>query len=149
MGLTGIFLIVASVMFFIKPNLAFPANRKLLILGGGLSGFIVGLVGTGGALRAAFLTGLNMEKEKYIGTSAVVALGSDATRIPYYISSGFLPEQYYFLIPFLFTSAITGSYVGRKMVARIDQQKFKKMVLIAIILVRVKFILDGIIMLMT
>jgi uncharacterized protein len=69
----GIFLIVLSVAFLIKPKLAFPANRKSLVLGGGISGFIVGLIGTGGALRATFLTGLKMEKEKYIATSAVVA----------------------------------------------------------------------------
>jgi hypothetical protein len=140
----GIFLIVLSVLFLIKPQLAFRANRKSLVLGGGVSGFLVGLIGTGGALRAAFLTGLKMDKEKYIATSAVVALGTDATRIPYYISSGFLPEQYYYLIPFLFVSAFLGSYVGRKIVTRIDQEKFKKMVLIAIILVSVKFIFDGV-----
>ena len=142
--LLGIFLIVLSVVFLIKPKLAFPATRKSLVLGGGVSGFLVGLIGTGGALRAAFLTGLKMDKEKYIATSAVVALGTDATRIPYYISSGFLPEQYYYLIPFLCVSAFLGSFVGKKIVSRIDQEKFKKMVLIAIILVSIKFILDGI-----
>jgi uncharacterized membrane protein YfcA len=90
--LLGIFLIVLSVLFLIKPKLAFPTNRKSLVLGGGVSGFLVGLIGTGGALRAGFLTGLKMDKEKYIATSAVVALGTDATRIPYYITAGFLPE---------------------------------------------------------
>jgi uncharacterized membrane protein YfcA len=74
----------------------------------------------------------------------VVALGTDATRIPYYISAGFQLEQYYYLIPFLFVSAFLGSYVGKKIVTRIDQEKFKKMVLIAIILVSIKFIFDGI-----
>ena len=140
----GIFLIVVSVLFLIKPKLAFPSNKKLLVLGGGISGFLVGLIGTGGALRASFLTGLKMDKEKYIATSAVVALGTDATRIPYYITSGFLLEQYYYLIPFLFVSAFLGSYVGKKVVTRINQEKFKKMVLIAIILVSIKFLLDGI-----
>jgi uncharacterized membrane protein YfcA len=40
--------------------------------------------------------------------------------------------------------AVTGSFVGRKIVGRIDQAKFKKMVLIAVILVSIKFIVDGI-----
>jgi uncharacterized protein len=140
----GIFLIAISVTFLIKPALAFPANAKSLVLGGGISGFIVGLIGTGGALRASFLTGLKMEKEKYIATAAVIALGTDATRIPSYISAGFLPEQYYYLIPILFGTAVVGSYVGRKIVTRIDQEKFKKMVLIAVILASIKFIFDGI-----
>jgi uncharacterized membrane protein YfcA len=140
----GIFLIVISATFLLRPKLVFPANAKSLVLGGGISGFIVGLIGTGGALRASFLTGLKMEKEKYIATAAVIALGTDATRIPSYLSAGFLSEQYYYLIPILFATAVAGSYVGRKIVTRIDQDKFKKMVLIAIILVSIKFIVDGI-----
>ncbi len=40
--------------------------------------------------------------------------------------------------------AVAGSYIGRKIVTRIDQDKFKKMVLIAIILASIKFIVDGI-----
>jgi uncharacterized membrane protein YfcA len=140
----GIFLIALSITFLLRPKLAFPVNTKSLILGGGISGFIVGLIGTGGALRATFLTGLKMDKEKYIATAAVIALGTDATRIPSYISAGFLSEQYYYLIPILFGTAIAGSYVGRKIVDKINQEKFKKMVLIAITLASTKFIVDGI-----
>jgi hypothetical protein len=45
-------------------------------------GLITGLVETGGAPRATFLIGFNLEKTKYIATAAVIALGTDATRIP-------------------------------------------------------------------
>jgi uncharacterized protein len=141
----GIFLIALSVTFLIKPKLAFPANSKMLVLGGGISGFIVGLIGTGGALRATFLTGLKLDKEKYIATAAVIALGTDATRIPSYISNGFLTEQYYYFIPILFAIALGGSFVGRKIVNRINQEKFKKVVLIAVILASIKFIVDGVV----
>ena len=140
----GIFLIVISATFLLRPQLAFPANARSLVLGGGISGFIVGLIGTGGALRASFLTGLKMEKEKYIATAAVIALGTDATRIPSYIYGGYLSEQHYYLIPILFGIAVAGSYVGRKIVTRIDQNKFKKVVLIAIILASLKFIVDAV-----
>ncbi len=141
----GIFLISISVLFLIKPKLTFPTNKRYLFLGGGISGFIVGLIGTGGALRAAFLTGLKIDKEKYIATAAVIALGTDATRIPTYLNNGFLIEQYYYFIPVLFAIAFVGSFIGRKLVNRIEQGKFKKMVLIAVILASIKFIVDGII----
>jgi uncharacterized protein len=95
-------------------------------------------------LRAAFLTGLKMEKERYIATAAVIALGTDATRIPSYISAGFLSEQYYYLIPLLFATAVGGSYIGNKIVTKIDQAKFKKMLLRAIFVVSIKFIIDGV-----
>lgn len=141
----GLFLISICIAFLVRPKLAFPANTKSLVIGGGASGFIVGLIGTGGALRAAFLTGLKIDKTKYIATAAVIALGTDATRIPSYVSHGFLPEQYYYFIPILVIIAVGGSLVGRKIVNRINQEKFKKMVLIAVILASIKFIMDGIV----
>lgn len=141
----GVFLISLSAMFLARPKLAFQATTKSLVFGGGISGFIVGLVGTGGALRATFLTGLNISKEKYITTAAVIALCTDATRIPAYIANGFLAEPYYYYIPVLFAVALGGSFVGRKIVSRINQAKFKKLVLVAVILASVKFIIDGIV----
>ena len=102
----GIFLIAFSVLFLLKPSLKFAANTRTTITGGGISGFITGIVGTGGALRATFLTGFNLEKTKYIATAAVIALATDATRIPSYLYQGFLLPQYYY-IPIFFVTFFT------------------------------------------
>jgi uncharacterized membrane protein YfcA len=140
----GIFLITTSASFLIKPKLKIPANTSTFIAGGGATGFITALVGTGGALRATLLQGFNIEKVKYIATAATIALATDATRIPVYISRGFLTEQHYYLyLPVLFGIALAGSFIGRKIVRKIDQEKFRKIVLVAIILVSIKFIIDG------
>lgn len=139
----GIFLIILSLLFLIKPDLKFSTNTRTIVAGGGISGFITGLVGTGGALRATFLTGFNLDKTKYIATAAVVALATDAIRIPSYISQGFLLEQYLYYIPILLITALGGSFIGRKIVNRIDQKKFRKIVLITIILVSMNFIIGG------
>jgi uncharacterized protein len=141
--LLGLFLIIISVLFLVRPSLKVPTSRNIIITGGGVSGFITGLVGTGGALRATFLTGFNLEKTKYIATAAVIALGTDATRIPLYLSQGYLLQHYYYYIPILTATAIGGSYVGNKIVGRIDQNIFRKIVLIAIILVSINFIISG------
>jgi uncharacterized membrane protein YfcA len=140
----GIFLIVTSVSFMAKPGLKFPANTRTFIAGGSATGFITALVGTGGALRATLLQGFNIEKVKYIATGATIALATDVTRIPVYISQGFLTQQYYLYLPILFVIALAGSFIGRKIVQKIDQEKFRKMVLVAIILVSIKFIIDGV-----
>lgn len=73
-----------------------------------------------------------------------IALATDVTRIPVYISQGFLTQQYYLYLPILFVIALAGSFIGRKIVKKIDQEKFRKMVLVAIILVSIKFIIDGV-----
>lgn len=139
----GIFLVVTSVSFLVKPGLKFPANTRTFIAGGSATGFITALIGTGGALRATLLQGFNIEKVKYIATAATIALATDATRIPVYLSQGFLTEQYFIYLPILFAIALAGSFIGRKIVRMIDQEKFRKMVLVAIILVSIKFIIDG------
>jgi uncharacterized membrane protein YfcA len=140
----GIFLITTSASFLIKPGLKLPANTGTFIAGGSTTGFITALVGTGGALRATLLQGFNIEKVKYIATTATIALATDVTRIPVYISQGFLTQQYYLYLPILFVIALAGSFIGRKIVKKIDQEKFRKMVLVAIILVSIKFIIDGV-----
>jgi uncharacterized membrane protein YfcA len=139
----GVFLITTSVSFLIKPELTIPANISTFIAGGSVTGFITALVGTGGALRATLLQGFNIEKIKYIATAATIAFATDATRIPVYISQGFLTEQYFVYIPILFGIAILGSFIGRRVVKRINQGLFRKIVLVAIILVSIKFIIDG------
>jgi uncharacterized protein len=139
----GIFLITTSVSFLIKPRLKIPANTSTFIAGGSVTGFITALVGTGGALRATLLQGFNIEKIKYIATAATIALATDATRIPVYISRGFLREQYFIYIPILFGIALAGSFVGRRIVKMIDQELFRKIVLVATIIVSIKFIIDG------
>jgi uncharacterized membrane protein YfcA len=139
----GIFLIVTSVSFLVKPGLKFPTNTATFIAGGSITGFITALVGTGGALRATLLQGFNIEKVEYIATAATIALATDVTRIPVYLSQGFLTEQYLLHLPILFGIALAGSFTGRKIVRRIDQEKFRKMVLVAIILVSINFIVDS------
>jgi uncharacterized protein len=70
-------------------------------------------------------------------------LGTDATRIPLYLSQGFLLQQYYYYIPILAATAIGGSYVGKKIVGKLDQTKFRKIILVALIVVSINFIISG------
>ncbi len=142
-SILGCFLIIISTLFLIKPNLQFPSNGKTVLFGGSISGFITGLVGTGGALRATFLTGFNLEKTKYIATAAAVALATDGIRIPSYISQGFLEYQYIYYIPILFIAALSGSYIGKKIISKINQNIFKRIVLFSIFFVSIFFIING------
>lgn len=140
----GIFLIIFAILSLFKRDLQFPPTKTTAIVGGGFSGFLAGLIGTGGALRGAFLMGFGIKKEIYIATAAAIALMVDFTRTPIYFFQGFLPPNMYLLVPILFIVAILGSYTGKYMVNKIPQETFRKVVLIALILVSIKFIYDGI-----
>ncbi len=139
----GLFLVLFSSVSLLKPNLSFRASTKSAAIGGSVSGFLAGLIGTGGALRGAFLTAFNLEKSVYIATAAAIALAVDVTRIPIYLSGGFLESRYYFYVPILFAVAIAGSYAGRIIVNKIPQKIFRTLVLVALILIGLKFIFLG------
>jgi len=138
-GILGIFLALYALLFLWKEKVVAKPTAQNAAIGGGLSGFLAGLIGTGGALRGAFLTAFGVPKNQYIATAAAIALAVDATRIPVYLKQGFLDKQYYWFIPFLLLIALSGSFIGKQIVGKTPQKQFRKLVLIAILLVGLKF----------
>ncbi len=139
----GAFLLAYVVLSISRPGLSLEPTGRNILLGGSISGFFAGLIGTGGALRGSFLTSYNLEKSVYISTSAAISLAVDLSRIPVYFASGYLPEGYYYFVPLLFIVAIAGSFIGKKIVLKVPQEKFRMFVLVCIGIVSLKFIYDG------
>ncbi len=138
-GLLGLFLIFYAGLSLWKDTLRVPASNLNAGIGGVLSGFLAGLIGTGGALRGAFLTAFHLKKETYIATAAAIALAVDLTRIPVYLALGFLPPEQYPAVAILLVIALVGSWIGRLIVRRIPQKTFRKIVLVALFLMGVYF----------
>jgi uncharacterized protein len=139
----GIFLLIFSILFLIRPDIKVPTSETNTIIGGALSGFLQGLLGIGGPLRGAFLISYDLDKYKYIATLAAIAVVTDLTRIPIYLNNNLLEPQYYYYIPILVVLGIVGSYVGKKIVVFIPQALFKKVVLVAIAFASLILILGG------
>lgn len=139
----GIFLVLFSVLFLLKPNYKVSATKTNTIVGGAISGFLQGLLGIGGPIRGAFLISYDLEKFKYIATLAAIAVIIDLTRIPIYLTSNILNPQYYYYIPVLIFLGIIGAYIGKRIVVYIPQEVFKKFVLISIAFASIILILGG------
>jgi len=139
-SILGVFLVVYAIIFLWKEKIKLQPSVLNSLIGGSLSGFLAGLIGTGGALRGAFLTAFGLPKEKYIATAAAIALAVDVTRIPVYFAEGFLNNRYYWYIPFLFVIALAGSFTGKQIVKQVPQKTFRKIVLGAIFIVGCTFI---------
>jgi hypothetical protein len=139
----GLFLIIYVVLSISQPGLSVTPTERNTLIGGSISGFFAGLIGTGGALRGSFLTSYDLEKSVYISTAAVISLAVDMSRIPVYLASGYLSQEYYYFIPVLFIVAIAGSFIGRRIVSKVPQEKFRIFVLVCIGIVSLRFIYDG------
>lgn len=105
-----------------------PSNANL-VSGGLASGFLAGLVGSGGAIRGLTLTAFQLEKNIFLATSAMIDLGVDASRTVVYYANGYMNKDLLFLIPFLLAISVVGSWLGKKILAYIPQKQFRWLVL--------------------
>ncbi len=130
----AIFLIVLSSILLIFKNIEVKPTVQNSVLGGVFSGFIAGLIGTGGAVRGMVLAAFNLKTEVFIATSAVIDLGIDASRSVVYFLNGFVHYDDLYLIPLLLIISILGTYIGKLILKKISQEQFKNIVLVLILI---------------
>ncbi|WP_300662841.1 sulfite exporter TauE/SafE family protein [Fluviicola sp.] len=129
----SIFLIVLSLLLMVYKNLQLKPTTTNSIAGGALSGLTTGLLGTGGAIRGLTLAAFNLDKERFIATSAIIDLGIDLSRSIVYFSNGYMHKHDYYLIPILLVVGITGTFIGKKLLTRFSEIQFKYAVLILVV----------------
>lgn len=128
-------LILLLALYLISGHAKTPKETSTnLYVGGTISGFLAGLIGTGGAVRGIILTAFSLEKNVFIATSAIIDLGVDSSRAAVYIASGYFTKDHLILIPFLILISIAGSYIGKLILKRIPEKSFHFVVLSVIAL---------------
>jgi uncharacterized membrane protein YfcA len=130
----NIMLVFFAFFLVYKINSPIEQNDKNLIIGGISSGFLAGLIGTGGALRGLTLAAFNLPKNIYISTSAIIYLGVDLSRSIVYIYNGYFLTKYIIYIPFLLLISVLGSWIGKIILTYISELYFKYIVIIIIII---------------
>ncbi|WP_411895233.1 sulfite exporter TauE/SafE family protein [Winogradskyella sp. A2] len=131
----GIFLVGLSAYFLIKSKLVVLPKNKNAIIGGSLSGFSAGLLGTGGAIRGLTMAAFNLEKSVFIATSAFIDFMIDFSRTIVYYNNGYIHKHDLKYVPFLLAIGLIGSYIGKKILVYIPQAKFRKLSLVFILLI--------------
>ena len=128
----GIFLIAFSLLFLIYKNLVIKPTKSNAAVGGILSGFSAGLLGTGGAIRGLTMAAFNLEKSVFIATSAAIDMMIDLTRSVVYYSNGYITQSILIYIPFLLVIGFVGTFIGKKILNYIPQESFRSISLILI-----------------
>ena len=127
--LMGILMVIFA-LFELLPRLRrLQFDRKLLPLGGLLSGFFGGLSGHQGALRSAFLVKVGITTEAFVGTNAVIGLVVDLARIVIYGaifletgSDGILEGKVGRLVLTGIAAAFCGVFLGKKLIAKVTMK---------------------------
>lgn len=129
----GIFLVAFSLLFLIKKDLVINPEPRESIIGGAISGFSAGLLGTGGAIRGITMAAFDLEKSVFIATSAAIDFSIDATRTIVYFENGFIHTHDLIYVPFLIIISWIGTYIGKYILQFIPQNKFKQIALFLIL----------------
>lgn len=121
-------------------------DRRLLPVGGLVSGFFGGLSGHQGALRSAFLAKVGITPKGFVGTNAVIALAVDLARIPVYGAvvlgdrlEGLAGSREGWLIAAGIGAAFAGVLIGRRVLHKMTMKIVQRitgamLILIALLL---------------
>lgn len=96
---------------------------------GGVSGMLGGLVGNQGGIRSAALLGFQMSKESFVATATAIGLIVDGSRMPVYFWSewsGIFGGSRWIFITTL--GVIIGTILGGKLLKRLPERIFRRVV---------------------
>lgn len=141
--LGGFLLLYIGATVAVPAGVALPPTRWTLMGGGMASGFVAGLIGTGGAIRSACLLAFGLPREAYLATSAAIALVVDATRLPVYLTSGFMTGDLMPVVASLIGVAVAGAWVGRRLIQRVSVEVFRRFVLAMLAFMGLKLLAEG------
>ncbi|WP_242118209.1 sulfite exporter TauE/SafE family protein [Aestuariivivens sediminicola] len=131
----GLFLVGFSLLFLINSKIAVFPNIKNAVIGGSFSGLSAGLLGTGGAIRGLTMAAFNLEKSVFIATSAFIDFMIDFSRTFVYYKNGYIHNHDLKYVPYLFLIGIIGSFLGKKILVYIPQNKFRRLSLFFILVI--------------
>jgi uncharacterized membrane protein YfcA len=129
----AVFLISFSILFMIFQRFKLYPHPLNMAIGGSLSGFLAGLVGTGGAIRGMLLAAFSLQKDVFIATSAFVDFGVDLSRGIIYVFNGFVKIEHLPIVFGLLIVSIAGTYTGKLILEKINEKTFRYIVLFMIL----------------
>ena len=136
------FVIIFFALFTLIPRLRdLTFDKKLLPLGGALSGFFGGLSGHQGTFRSAFLIRAGLEKEQFIATGVVISVIVDIARLIVYGLTFYtakfsaIASNLWSLVIVASLAAFLGAFLGRQLLKKVTHKTVQLIVGILLILV--------------
>lgn len=113
-------------------------------LTGALSGFLGGLVGNQGGIRSAALFGFPLQREAFVATATATGLVVDAARMPvYFVSERDAIFAAWPKIAIASAAVVVGTLVGRRVLTRIPEARFHRIVAVVLAVLGAAMIVSG------
>ena len=119
-----------------------PTNGTMIV-GGGITGFISGLVGSAGPLGAALFLSLNLPPVSYIASEAMTAVAMHITKAIVYQRYLGIGLSTLLIGLFIGVSMIIGTWAGMRIIGHIPKEKFNKFVGSLLCIIGLQMLLFG------
>ena len=138
----GLFLALFALLSLRPGLINWKLPAVIDIAGGFLSGLIGGLIGNQGAIRSLYLLNYKLEKQELIVSAALIAVVIDLTRIPVYAYANYryLTDNF-LLLALVILASIAGTLIGSRILPQVSSELFKRIILVAVLLLGVLMLL--------
>jgi uncharacterized membrane protein YfcA len=137
-------LVGVAILLFVLARLTgmlrFKGGLIVLTIGGGVVGFLSGLVGSAGPLGAAIVLSTNLAPAAYIATEAVTAVGMHLTKMAVYQRQLHLGARFWPLALAMGGAMFAGTWTAKRVIDRLPKIVFERAVSALLILVALQMI---------
>lgn len=123
--------------------LKLKGGSTLLIAGGGVVGFLSGLVGSAGPLGAAIFLSLGLPPVAYIASEATTALAMHGVKSVVYQQYIDLDLQFWFLAALMGVAMILGTWSAKGVIERMPRETFQRLVAILLVSIAGYMVIHG------
>lgn len=123
--------------------IAFKPSRRVLVIGGGVTGLLSGLVGSAGPLSAAVFLSLGLPPLAYVASDAVAAIAMHGAKTAVYGAMIDLGLTFWPLAIAMGLAMIAGTWAGRLLIKRLPVDRFRQFVMVLLALIAIEMIVMG------
>lgn len=137
----------AAILIFVALNyfrvLKLKGSSTLLVAGGGVVGFLSGLVGSAGPLGAAIFLSLGLPPVAYIASEATTALAMHGVKTLVYQQYIALGRDFWFLAALMGVAMIIGTWSTKQIIERMPRETFQRFVAILLVAIAGYMVVHG------
>lgn len=135
--------ILVSVVLKYFGLLKIKSGRAVLIGGGGVVGFLSGLVGSAGPLGSAIFLSLGLPPVAYIASEATTALAMHAVKTAVYQHYIVSDHEFWFLAASMGVAMVLGTWSAKRIIERMPRETFRRFVAILLVAIAGYMVLHG------
>ena len=137
----------AAILIFVALKyfglLKITSGRAVLIGGGGVIGFLSGLVGSAGPLGAAIFLSLGLPPVAYIASEATTALAMHGVKTVVYQRYIALDREFWLLAALMGIAMVLGTWSAKRIIERISRETFQRFVAILLVTIAGYMVVHG------